>query len=169
MLDFPRRRLVLRDKIQETFYFDIAHQFNEDWSLNATVVNAREKNDYKYLLMAGSINPDNTSTLRGDAYVFDFFSEHWGGDVYVNGRTKVADRQLNSYLGRTIRTWTAAIPSAGGSATYPTGISSTRRSNTNKPSDDDIHSVRRSDDGYASIQKGVYGMGQYYPGPMTCP
>ncbi|MBH4152426.1 TonB-dependent siderophore receptor [Pseudomonas aeruginosa] len=150
------------DKIQETFYFDIAHQFNEDWSLNATVVNAREKNDYKYLLMAGSINPDNTSTLRGDAYVFDFFSEHWGGDVYVNGRTKVADRQLNLTFGANYSDLDSSDTFGWRQRYVPNWDIFNSPVNTNKPSDDDIYSVRRSDDGYASIQKGVYGMGQYY-------
>ncbi|MFO6143818.1 TonB-dependent receptor plug domain-containing protein, partial [Pseudomonas aeruginosa] len=128
------------DKIQETFYFDIAHQFNEDWSLNATVVNAREKNDYKYLLMAGSINPDNTSTLRGDAYVFDFFSEHWGGDVYVNGRTKVADRQLNLTFGANYSDLDSSDTFGWRQRYVPNWDIFNSPVNTNKPSDDDISS-----------------------------
>lgn len=150
------------DKIQDTYYFDIFHQFNEDWSLTSTVVNVREKNDYQYLLMAGSINPDNTSTLRGNSYVFDFFSEHWGWDGYVNGRTKVAGRQLNLTFG-------ANYTDLDSSDTF-----GWRRNHVlswdifgnpvdgNKPSKESILATNRLDDGFASIQKGAYGMGQYY-------
>jgi outer membrane receptor for ferric coprogen and ferric-rhodotorulic acid len=150
------------DKIQETFYFDVSHQFNEDWSLNATVLTARENNDYKYMLRSGVINPDNTGTLRGDGYVFDFFSEHWGGDVYVNGHTEIADRRLNLTLGANYSDLDSSDTFGWQRNHVPGWDIINDPVDGTKPTDEAILSANRSDDGYASIQKGMYGMGQYY-------
>lgn len=150
------------DKIQETYYADLNHKFNDDWSLTATVVTAREKNDYKYLLMAGTLQPDNTGTLRGNDYLFDFFSEHWGGDVYVNGRTKVAGRELKLTFGANYSDLDSSDTFGWNLRTVPSWDIFTNPVYTNKPSDSSIYANARSDDGYSSIQKGLYGMGQYY-------
>lgn len=150
------------DKIQDTYYFDIAHQFNDDWSLTGTVVNVREKNDYQYLLRSGVNSPDNTGSLRGDAYVFDFFSEHWGGDIYVNGRTQLAGHQLNLTMGANY-TDLDSSDTFGWQRNYvPNWDTFGNPVNGNKPSKESILATNRLDDGFASIQKGAYGMGQYY-------
>lgn len=150
------------DKIQDTFYFDLAHQFNDDWSLTTTVVNVREKSDYQYLLRSGVNNPDNTGPLRGDAYVFDFFSEHWGGDIYLNGRTRLADRQLNLTVGANYTDLDSSDTFGWKRNHVPNWDIFGNPVDGNKPSKDSILAANRLDDGFASIQKGAYGMGQYY-------
>lgn len=150
------------DKVQDTYYADLKHSFNDDWSLTATVVTAREKNDYKYLLMSGDLEPDNTGTLQGNDYVFDFFSEHWGGDVYVNGRTKVANRDLKVTFGVNYTDLDSSDTFGWNLATAPNWDIFTTPVYTGKPSTGSIYANARSDDGYSSIQKGLYGMGQYY-------
>jgi len=150
------------DKVQDTYYADLKHSFNDDWSLTATVVTAREKNDYKYLLMSGDLEPDNTGTLQGNDYVFDFFSEHWGGDVYVNGRTKVADRDLKLTFGANYTDLDSSDTFGWNLETVPNWDIFTTPVYTSKPSTGSIYANARSDDGYSSIQKGLYGMGQYY-------
>lgn len=150
------------DKVQDTYYADLKHSFNDDWSLTATVVTAREKNDYKYLLMSGDLEPDNTGTLQGNDYVFDFFSEHWGGDVYVNGRTKVAGRDLKLTFGANYTDLDSSDTFGWNLETVPNWDIFTTPVYTSKPSTGSIYANARSDDGYSSIQKGLYGMGQYY-------
>lgn len=150
------------DKIQDTYYFDIAHQFNDDWSLTGTVVNVREKNDYQYLLRSGVNSPDNTGSLRGDAYVFDFFSEHWGGDIYVNGRTQFAGHQLNLTMGANYTDLDSSDTFGWQRNHLPNWDIFANPVDGNKPSKESILATNRLDDGFASIQKGAYGMGQYY-------
>lgn len=150
------------DKIQDTYYFDISHQFNDDWSLTTTVVNVREKSDYQYLLRSGVNNPDNTGPLRGDAYVFDFFSEHWGGDIYLNGRTQLADRQLNLTMGANYTDLDSSDTFGWKRNHVPNWDIFGNPVDGNKPSKESILAANRLDDGFASIQKGAYGMGQYY-------
>lgn len=150
------------DKIQDTYYADLNHTFNDQWSLKATVITARERNDYKYLLMSGDLEPDHSGTLQGHDYVFDFFSEHWGGDVYVNGRTQVADRELKLTFGANYSDLDSSDTFGWNLETVPSWDIFTTPVYTNKPSDSSIYANARSDDGYSSIQKGLYGMGQYY-------
>ncbi|MGE8503052.1 MAG: TonB-dependent siderophore receptor [Pseudomonas sp.] len=150
------------DKIQDTYYFDIAHQFNDDWSLTTTVVNVREKSDYQYLLRSGVNNPDNTGPLRGDAYVFDFFSEHWGGDIYLNGRTQLAGHQLNLTMGANYTDLDSSDTFGWKRNHVPNWDIFGNPVDGNKPSKESILAANRLDDGFASIQKGAYGMGQYY-------
>ncbi|MGV6473176.1 TonB-dependent siderophore receptor [Azotobacter vinelandii] len=149
-----------RDKIQDAYYLDLTHHLSSDWTLKASIINAREQNDYKYLLRAGMLNKDS-STLRGDAYVFDFFSDHWGGDVYVTGRTQLLGRELGLTIGANYSEL-ESNDSFGWLSNYAPGLDIFNFTpDDNEPSDGSIYAGSRWDDGYDSIQRGIYSSAQY--------
>ncbi|MDN7143028.1 TonB-dependent siderophore receptor [Pseudomonas sp. JQ170] len=147
------------DKRQDTYYLDLNQQLSDDWKLKASVVNIREFNDFKYLQRRGRMGPGYT--LAGDAYVFDYFSEHWGGDINATGDLQLFGRRLGLTLGgnysrlKSNDVW-------GARYNYVTPINIFDYSpSAIEPSDDSIYSANQWLDGYTSTQKGLYAVGDY--------
>ncbi|MDD2046315.1 TonB-dependent siderophore receptor [Pseudomonas putida] len=147
------------DKTQDTYYLDITHQLNDTWKLKGTFINAREFNDFKYLQRRGRMGPG--STLVGDAYVFDYFSDHWGGDINATGDLELFERKL----GLTVGTNYSKLKSHdvwGARYNYVRPINIFDYvPNDVEPSDDSIYSANKWDDAYDSTQKGIYGVANY--------
>lgn len=164
MPDYPRHTNLSgpwnhTSKTQDTWFADFAHRFNEDWKFKASLVRVRESNDVKYLLRTGRLGPPNT--FRGDAYAFDMVSRQWGGDAYLNGRTRLFDRQLDVTLGanfsrlRSHDLWGWMRNVENLNASYQQRVTAPELAS------EDIISANRMDDGYRSDKKGVYATARY--------
>lgn len=147
------------DKTQDTYYLDITHQLNDNWKLKGTFINAREFNDFKYLQRRGRLGPPNT--LVGDAYVFDYFSEHWGGDINASGDTELFGRKLGLTFGANAsKLKSHDVWGARYNWVTPIDIFD-YVPNREAPSDESIYAANKWDDAYDSTQKGVYGVANY--------
>lgn len=147
------------DKRQDTYYLDLTHHLDDNWTLKGSLVSIREFNDFKYLQRRGRLGPGYT--LNGDAYVFDYFSEHWGGDLNATGDLDLFGRRLGITVGGNYsRLKSRDIWGARYNVVSPINIFDYQPS-ANEPSSASIYAANRWDDGYTSTQKGVYAVGDY--------
>jgi len=147
------------DKRQDTYYLDLTHQLDDNWKLKGSLVNIREFNDFKYLQRRGRI--DSATGFSGDAYAFDYFSEHWGGDLNVTGDLQVFDRRLGLTVGGNYsRLKSHDVWGARYNVVRPLDVF-TPNLDVAEPSDASIYAANTWDDGYTSTQKGVYAVGDY--------
>lgn len=147
------------DKTQDTYYLDITHRLDEDWTLKGSFINVREFNDFKYIQRRGRLGPPNT--FVGDAYVFDFFSDHWGGDINASGATNLFGRKLGLTFGANAsKLKSHDVWGARYGWVSPINIFD-YVPNDIEPSDDAIYSSNKWDDAYNSTQKGIYGVANY--------
>ena len=147
------------DKRQDSYYLDLTRQLDDNWKLKGSLVNVREFNDFKYLQRRGRI--DSASGFSGDAYAFDYFSEHWGGDLNVTGDLQVFDRRLGVTVGGNYsRLKSHDVWGARYNVVRPLDVFSYVPS-ANEPSDASIYAANKWDDGYTSTQKGLYAVGDY--------
>lgn len=147
------------DRTQDSYYLDIAHQLNDDWKLKGTFIHVREFNDFKYLQRRGNLGPVNT--LKGDAYVFDYFSEHWGGDINASGDLDLFGHKLGLTVGANAsRLKSHDVWGARYNWVNPLDPFNFQPDD-NEPSDEQIYSANTWDDAYNSTQKGVYGVANY--------
>ncbi|MDR0281339.1 MAG: TonB-dependent siderophore receptor [Paucimonas sp.] len=150
------------DKRQDTYYLDLTHQLGDTWKLKGSLVNIREFNDFKYLQRRGRI--DSTTGFSGDAYAFDYFSEHWGGDLNATGDLQVFDRRLGVTVGGNYsRLKSHDVWGARYNVVRPLNVF-TPNLDVAEPSDASIYAANTWDDGYTSTQKGVYAVGDYQLG-----
>ncbi|MNI21524.1 Ferric-pseudobactin BN7/BN8 receptor precursor [compost metagenome] len=147
------------DKRQDTYYLDLTHQLDDNWKLKGSLVNIREFNDFKYLQRRGRI--DSATGFSGDAYAFDYFSEHWGGDLNVTGDLQVFDRRLGVTVGGNYsRLKSRDVWGARYNVVRPLDVFNFD-SDVAEPSDASIYAANKWDDGYTSTQKGIYAVGDY--------
>ncbi|MEX3774715.1 TonB-dependent siderophore receptor [Pseudomonas sp. MYb118] len=147
------------DKRQDTYYLDLTHHLDDNWRLKGSLVNIREFNDFKYLQRRGRI--DSATGFSGDAYAFDYFSEHWGGDLNVTGDLQVFDRRLGVTVGGNYsRLKSRDIWGARYNVVRPLNVFNFD-SDVAEPSDASIYAANKWDDGYTSTQKGIYAVGDY--------
>ncbi|MDR2317860.1 MAG: TonB-dependent siderophore receptor [Pseudomonas sp.] len=147
------------DKTQDTYYLDLTQRLPGDWTLKGSLVTIREFNDFKYLQRRGRMGPGYT--LAGDAYAFDYFSEHWGGDLNASGDVTLFGRRLGLTVGGNYsRLKSNDIWGARYNYVTPINIFDYTPSAV-EPSDDSIYAANQWLDGYTSTQKGLYGVADY--------
>lgn len=147
------------DKTQDTYYADLQHRLNESWKLNISLVNAKESNDFKYIQRRGRLGPPNT--FAGDAYVFDYFSNHVGGDMHISGNTELFGKKLDVVAGTNYSklhsddVWGAkyGVESLSNILNYQASVA--------EPTDAEIYASNRWDDAYESTSRGIYATGRY--------
>lgn len=147
------------DKTQDTYYLDLTQRLTDNWTLKGSVVTIREFNDFKYLQRRGRMGPGYT--LAGDAYAFDYFSEHWGGDLNATGDLQLFGKRLGLTVGGNFsRLKSNDMWGARYNYVAPINIFDYVPSAV-EPSDESIYSANRWLDGYTSTQKGLYGVADY--------
>ncbi|WP_175652817.1 TonB-dependent siderophore receptor [Pseudomonas sp. Marseille-P9899] len=147
------------DKRQDTYYLDLTQQLDDNWKVKGSLVNIREFNDFKYMQRRGRLGPGYT--FNGDAYTFDYFSEHWGGDLNATGDLELFGRRLGVTVGGNYsRLKSHDVWGARYNVVSPINIFDYQPS-ANEPSSASIYAANTWDDGYTSTQKGVYAVGDY--------
>ncbi len=70
---------------QTTFFADLTHRFNDQWTLKAAGMALKETNDMKYSFGRGAVNAATGDGMVSRAYLYEFENTNRGLDVNLTG------------------------------------------------------------------------------------
>ncbi len=84
---------------QTSVFTELAHRFNDDWTLKATATYTREKHHIKYMYSDGAINPATLAGSTTFSGLFDFETDNKGIDLSLDGKFDAFGRRHSVSLG----------------------------------------------------------------------
>lgn len=147
---------------QTTVFAELAHRFNQDWSLKLTGTSTQESNDSKYAFTEGAVNPATGLGPTMYAGIFDFSTHNKALNLDVDGAFEALGRKHSISVGASINELTSK-----------NDFATARLNRAVNVWDPDHHVPEPTDDwlrenayrGAATIikmkQTGVYGVGRF--------
>ncbi|MGY4535097.1 outer membrane receptor for ferric coprogen and ferric-rhodotorulic acid [Pseudomonas sp. TE3786] len=84
---------------QTTYFSDLTHHFNDDWTLKAAASYIRETNDMFYSWGRGSVDPATGDGMRSRAYLYEFENTNKGADINLTGKFQNLGREHEVVVG----------------------------------------------------------------------
>ncbi|MEK1943108.1 MAG: TonB-dependent siderophore receptor, partial [Pseudomonas sp.] len=84
---------------QTTYFSDLTHDFNEDWTLKAAASYVRETNDMYYAWGRGSVDPATGDGMTSRAYLYEFENTNKGADINLTGKFRNLGREHEVVVG----------------------------------------------------------------------
>ncbi|MFJ1299220.1 TonB-dependent siderophore receptor [Pseudomonadota bacterium AL_CKDN230030165-1A_HGKHYDSX7] len=147
---------------QTTAFAELAHRFNDDWSMRLTGTSTQESNDSKYAFTEGAVDPVTRLGPTMYAGIFDFSTHNKALNLDVDGAFEALGRKHSISVGASINELTSK-----------NDFATARLNRAVNVRDPDQHVPEPSDDwlrenayrGAATIikmkQTGVYGVGRF--------
>ncbi len=84
---------------QTTYFSDLTHHFNEDWTLKAAASYVRETNDMFYAWGRGAVDPASGLGMRSRTYLYEFENTNKGADINLTGKFENLGREHELVVG----------------------------------------------------------------------
>ncbi|MHC3924138.1 TonB-dependent siderophore receptor [Alcaligenes nematophilus] len=147
---------------QTSAFAELAHRFNEDWSMRLTGSTTEESNDSKYAFLEGAVNPLTGQGLSMYAGLFDFSTRNKALDLEVNGAFEALGRKHSLSVGASYNELTSKSDFALARMGRSVNIWNLDH-HVPEPSDDWLReNAYRGDATIVKMkQKGIYGVGRF--------
>jgi outer membrane receptor for ferric coprogen and ferric-rhodotorulic acid len=84
---------------QTTYFSDVTHHFNEDWTLKAAASYIRETNDMNYAWGRGAVDAATGDGMVARSYLYEFENTNKGADINLTGKFQNLGREHEVVVG----------------------------------------------------------------------